>query len=391
MPHRQAGNPAYMGCKQAISRQAPNLSQNKATALQAKYACWFGHQRPHPTRTYLPMPLPKTTPIDLALQGGGSHGAYTWGVLDRLLDEPWLTFDGVSGTSAGAMNAVALAAGLMEGGRSGAQASLRRFWMAVGRLGDAVSPPEWLRPWLWSHATPQWPAVSPYLSNPLNINPLRAILLDNIDFDRVRRCDKTRLYIAATEVSTGRLQLFDRATLTVDHVMASACLPMLFQAVEIDGLLYWDGGYAGNPSLMPLIAETEADDLLLVQINPSVRDSKPVTSADISDRINEITFNASLLKELRTLAWMRRLMEEESRNGGCHQLSPAFERVRNLRLHRLDATADLAPLGAQSKVQSHSVFLEQLFASGQQAADHWLQAHAGDMGQRSTLVWDELL
>jgi NTE family protein len=330
-------------------------------------------------------------PIDLALQGGGSHGAYTWGVLDRLLDEQGLTFAGVSGTSAGAMNAVALASGLMEGGRRGAQASLRRFWMAVGQLGDSVSPPQWLRPWLWPQATPSWPAVSPYLSNPININPLRTLLLEHIDFDRVRRCDKTRLYIAATEVSTGRLQLFDRASLTVDHILASACLPLLFQAVEIDGLHYWDGGYAGNPSLMPLIAETQADDLLLVQINPSVRERKPVTSADISDRIDEITFNASLLRELRTLAWMRRLMEEESRNGGCHQLSPAFERVRHLRLHRLDATADLAPLGAQSKLRTHSPFLEQLFDTGRQAADCWLSTHANALGHRSTLVWDELL
>jgi NTE family protein len=339
----------------------------------------------------MPSQSPSTTPIDLALQGGGSHGAFTWGVLDRLLDEPWITIAGVSGTSAGAMNAVALAAGLMEGGRTGAQATLRRFWSAVGQLGDSVTPPMWLRPWMWPQATTQWPAVSPYQSNPLNINPLRHILLNNIDFDRVRQCHKTRLYIAATEVNTGRLQLFDRASLTVDHILASACLPMLFQAVEIDGQRYWDGGYAGNPSLMPLIAETQADDLLLVQINPTERKTKPVTSADISDRINEITFNASLLKELRTLAWMRRLMEEESRKGGCQQLSPAFERVRDLRLHRLDATADLAPLGAASKLRTDSRFLQQLFESGHQAADKWLQTHAGDIGHRSTVLWDELL
>jgi NTE family protein len=374
-----------------ISRFASVLIQNKNFDLQAKYALFFGLLGPFRLKTTMPSASTKTTPIDLALQGGGSHGAYTWGVLDRLLDEPWLTFAGVSGTSAGAMNAVALAAGLMEGGRRGAQASLRRLWMAVGHLGDTVTPPDWVKPWMWPLATPQWPAVSPYQSNPLNINPLRHILLDNIDFDRVRQCHKTRLYIAATEVNTGRLQLFDRASLTVDHILASACLPMLFQAIEIDGQRYWDGGYAGNPSLMPLIAETEADDLLLVQINPSVRESKPVTSADISDRINEITFNASLLKELRTLAWMRRLMEEESHKGGCQQLSPAFERVRDLRLHRLDATADLAPLGAQSKLRTDGRFLQQLFASGQQAADQWLQTHASDIGHRSTVQWGELL
>ena len=329
-----------------------------------------------------------TVLIDLALQGGGSHGAFTWGVLDRLLDEPWLELAGVSGTSAGAMNAVALADGLMAGGRTGAQASLRRFWQAVGRLGDSLSPPAWLSAWLGPWNPTGLPAtLSPYQSNPLNFNPLRQVLLNTVDFERVRRCHKTRLYIAATDVATGDLQLFNRQQLTVDHALASACLPQLFQAITIDGRSYWDGGYAGNPSLMPLITETPADDLLLVQINPSRRDATPTRAADIQDRAGEITFNASLLKELRSLAWMRRLMDEERQRGGCGALSPAFERVAHLRLHRLDATADLAPLGASSKLRTHSAFLARLHTLGRQAADRWLAANADALGQRGTADW----
>jgi NTE family protein len=329
-----------------------------------------------------------TVLIDLALQGGGSHGAFTWGVLDRLLDEPWLKLSGVSGTSAGAMNAVVLADGLMADGRTGAQTALRRFWQAVGRLGDTLTPPAWLSAWLgpWTPAGLST-TLSPYQSNPLNIDPLRQVLLDTVDFERVRRCHKTQLYIAATDVATGELQLFDRRQLTIDHALASACLPQLFQAVQINGRSYWDGGYAGNPSLMPLITETPADDLLLVQINPSRRDTTPTRAVDIQDRANEITFNASLLKELRSLAWMRRLMDEERARGGCSAMSTGFERVARLRLHHIDATADLAPLGASTKLRTHSAFLQQLHALGRSATERWLHSHAAALGVRGSAEW----
>jgi len=329
-----------------------------------------------------------TVLIDLALQGGGSHGAFTWGVLDRLLDEPWLELAGVSGTSAGAMNAVALADGLMAGGRTGAQASLRRFWEAVGQLGDRLTPPVWLSAWLgpWTPAGLS-ASLSPYQSNPFNIQPLRQVLAETINFERVRQCDKTRLYLSATDVATGELRLFDRQELTVDHALASACLPQLFHAVRIDGRSYWDGGYAGNPSLMPLVTESPADDLLLVQINPSRRDATPTRAMEIQERANEITFNTSLLKELRSLAWMRRLMDEERRMGGCTALSPGFERVARLRLHRIDATDDLAPLGASTKLRTHSAFLMQLHAMGHQAAHRWLTNHAEELGHQGTAEW----
>ncbi len=348
-------------------------------------------------RTAARPPAPRRR-IDLALQGGGSHGAFTWGVLDRLLEEEWLEIAGVSGTSAGAMNAVALAAGLMEGGRVGAQAALRRFWMKVaesapfaslhdGPLATMFGPDNpWLQPWIapWRQAAQALGSqFSPYQLNPLNLNPLRDILQDTIDFDRVRGCHRTQLFIAATHVATGELRVFDQDELTADMVLASACLPLLFQAVEIGGEAYWDGGYAGNPTLMPLISETDADDLLLVPINPSRRDTVPTRASDILDRANEVTFNASLIKELRTIALIKELIEDAGRPDACYQ-RPLFRRVDDLRLHRLDADAELSRYGASSKLQTGRGFLLELHRIGRQAAHDWLLAHAQDIGRRST-------
>lgn len=341
---------------------------------------------------------PTRLPIDLALQGGGSHGAYTWGVLDRLLEEEHLEFAGISGTSAGAMNAVVLAAGLMEGGREGARAALRRFWMQVGAHSPfAALQPWWLagNPWLdpwqqWAREASSWwsrqakPSMSPYGFNPLNLNPLQRILESTIDFDRVRTCHKTRLFIAATRVSTGELRVFRQNELTADMVLASACLPLLFQAVEIEGEAYWDGGYAGNPTLLPLIQESPADDLLLVQINPRRRDAPPRQSPDILDRINEITFNASLLKELRSLQLLKSLIAEEEAPGHAYR-NPLFGRVRDLRVHRIDADDALRDLGAATKLRTDPVFLNQLFERGRSAAGAWLAQHGTALGQRATL------
>lgn len=345
-----------------------------------------------------PRRTPQRRRIDLALQGGGSHGAFTWGVLDRLLEEEWLEIAGVSGTSAGAMNAVALAAGLMEGGRVGAQAALRRFWEKVaeaspfasfsdGPLAAMFGPDNpWLRPWIapWQQvAKALGSQFSPYQLNPLNLNPLRDILEATVDFDRVRGCHRTQLFIAATHVATGELRVFDQTELTADMVLASACLPLLFQAVEIGGEAYWDGGYAGNPTLMPLISETDADDLLLVPINPSRRDEVPTQASDILDRANEVTFNASLLKELRTIALIKELLQDAGRPDACYQ-RPLFRRVDDLRLHRLDADAELSRFGASSKLQTGRGFLLELHRIGRQAAHDWLLAHGQDIGRRST-------
>jgi len=340
--------------------------------------------------------------VDLALQGGGSHGAFTWGVLDRLLEDETLEIAGISGTSAGAMNGVALAAGLMEGGRDGARAALRRFWNRVGELAtfggvSAVPASPWLdpaSPWAGPWMTPwrafqQWlgASVSPYQLNPLNLNPLRRILLDTVDFERVRHCDKTRLFIATTRVRTGELRVFEQHELTPEVVLASACLPLLFQAVTIDGEAYWDGGYAGNPSLLPLVIDSPADDLLVVQINPAEREDLPTRAGEILDRINEVTFNASLLRELRSLGLLKQLLAAEG--WAARQLrNPVLKRIAQLRLHRIDGGDELAALGASSKTRTDMAFLEQLFTQGRSAADAWLGVHRKDLGVRGTLALD---
>ncbi|WP_137920633.1 patatin-like phospholipase family protein [Hydrogenophaga sp. 2FB] len=349
---------------------------------------------------------PGKHPIDLALQGGGSHGAFTWGVLDRLLEDETLEITAISGTSAGAMNAVALAAGLMDGGRAGAQRVLRQFWTRVAELspfhslqtsplGAMLEPVnEWIAPWMKPWTEPLKQAAdalghqfSPYQLNPLNLNPLRDILSETVDFERVRHCHKTQLFVAATHVRTGALRIFGQHGLTADMVLASACLPLLFQAVEIDGEAYWDGGYAGNPSLLPLVQDTPADDLLLVQINPMLRDVVPTRASDILDRINEVTFNASLLKELRTLALMKQMAGDTPQAGG-----PALlRRVQRLRVHLIDGGASLAPLGAGSKTETQWSFLSHLHALGRGAAEQWLQRHRGDMGRRSSFDLAQLL
>ena len=346
--------------------------------------------------------------IDLALQGGGSHGAFTWGVLDRLLEDGQLEIAGISGTSAGAMNAVALAAGLMQGGRDGARACLRQFWERVAQsspfyqlhqLQSNIPMAQLLghaNPWLTAFVAPLHnyaqfvgSQLSPYQLNPLNLNPLRNILEETVDFERVRSCTRTSLFIAATHVATGELRIFKQHQLTPDMVLASACLPLLFQAVEVDGEAYWDGGYAGNPALLPLISETDADDLLLVQINPSRREAVPTKAADILDRAGEVTFNASLLKELRTIALLKEVLHDAARPDTAYS-NPLFQRVDDLRLHRLDADDELSALGASSKTQTSLAFLEQLHDLGRAAASDWLAANKQHIGQQSTFTLREL-
>ncbi|TNF62441.1 MAG: patatin-like phospholipase family protein [Burkholderiales bacterium] len=336
--------------------------------------------------------------IDLALQGGGSHGAFTWGVLDRLLQDETLEIAGVSGTSAGAMNAVALAAGLMAGGREGARENLGRFWRRVAQASPfhplemgplaALWGPD--NPWLAAWTTPWRQAagwlgsqLSPYQLNPLNLNPLRDVLRETVDFERVCGCNKTQLFIAATQVRTGALRIFRQHEVSIEVVLASACLPLLFQAVEIEGEAYWDGGYAGNPTLLPLIQESPADDLLLVQINPSLRDELPTRADAILDRINEVTFNASLLKEMRSIALLQQLIAEEE--PARRRRNPLLRRIATLRTHRVDGGQALGALGAGTKTQSQWPFLSMLFDRGVEAADRWLHENRRHIGRRSTL------
>ena len=326
-------------------------------------------------------------PINLALQGGGAHGAFTWGVLDAILADGRIEIDAVSGTSAGAMNAVVLADGLARGGRDEARARLERFWEGVSRNGAGVAVIDgiidalfgfWRIPgfdtygWLEQVST----LVSPYRANPLDINPLRHLLDELVDFERVRAAKSPKLFIAATNVRTGKGKIFTDGEITTAAVLASATLPYLFQAVEVDGEYYWDGGYTGNPPLWPFYTFATSTDILLVQVNPMHRDRIPLSSQEIMERVSEVTFNSSLLKELRAIDFVNRLMDE-------HRLDPAKYRVN--RLHRIDATAALADYGAASKLDTNWDFFRTLKAAGAEAASAWLDAHFGDIGRRATL------
>jgi len=330
---------------------------------------------------------PAARPVNIALQGGGSHGAFSWGVLDALLEDGRLEFSAISGTSAGAMNAVALADGWSRGGREGARVKLHDFWRAVGRSG-AFSPVR-RTPWdvlwgnwsienspsyLWYEAMSR--IVSPYVANPLNHNPLAELIRQEIDFRRVRDARGPRLFVSATNVETGQLRVFDTHEITPDVVMASACLPQIFQAVEIDGVPYWDGGYGGNPALYPFFYATATEDVLLVQINPVLREGAPRSARDIQNRIDEITFNAGLLREFRAIAFVNELIEAGSIDRS---------RYRNIRMHRIDADEAFRDLSASSKVNAEWAFLEYLRDLGRSAAQDWLAENFDAVGLRPTL------
>ena len=326
-------------------------------------------------------------PINIALQGGGSHGAFSWGVLDTLLEDGRLEFSAISGTSAGAMNAVAYADGWVRGGAEGAREKLDSFWRAVGRTGR-FSPVQRM-PWdvLWGNwsidNSPgyQWfealsRVFSPYSANPFNHNPLRDVVRTEIDFDKVRRCASPTLFISATNVETGQLRVFETGEISLEAVMASACLPQIFQAVEIDGVPYWDGGYGGNPALYPFFTATPVEDVLLVQINPVVREGAPRSAREIQNRIDEITFNAALLRELRGIAFVNELID-------AGRLEAT--RYRRIRMHRIDADEAFRDLSASSKINAEWAFLEYLRDLGRSAAEDWLSAHFDALGDRATL------
>lgn len=324
--------------------------------------------------------------VDLALQGGGSHGAFTWGVLDRLLEDEQIEFSAVSGTSAGALNAAVLATGLARGGREGARQALTDFWRDVSQSGQIFSPYSASQTSAAGQgfnfdALPsyQWlagffRAFSPYEFNPLNLNPLRDVARRHVD-EAALRNGPLPLFITATSVHSGQARVFTDRELSIDALLASACLPFIFQAVEIDGEPYWDGGYTGNPAIYPLIYRTESLDLLLVRINPLRRQGTPVRSIEIIDRQSEITFNASLIAEMRAIAFVSRLVREG-------RLDP--RRYKDLRLHMVADDEGLAPFTASSKFNTDRVFLEQLFGLGRRAAEAWLVKHRGDLGVRSS-------
>lgn len=325
--------------------------------------------------------------VNLALQGGGAHGAFTWGVLDAILADGRIAIEAMTGASAGAMNAVVLAEGWLDGGADGARTALENFWRRIsvdGKYGGSERSLLDTMLGAWSDGHPPgliWfemfsKMASPYDVNPLNINPLRGVIADLIDFDKVRGCADVNLFIAATNVRTGKIRVFTRQELTADHLMASACLPMLFQAVEIDGQAYWDGGYMGNPALYPLFYEAQGDDILLVQINPLERKELPTNARAIQDRLNEITFNASLLRELRAIAFVNRLID-------AGKLSTAdYKRVL---MHRIDGGAPLAQLTSSSRLRAEWDFLLRLRDMGRNAAKRWLKRNYDAIGKQGTV------
>jgi NTE family protein len=323
--------------------------------------------------------------IDLALQGGGAHGAFAWGVLDRLLEEPWLRIEGISGTSAGAMNAAVLIDGHAEGGPEGARGALEQFWKRVShsaRLSLFRRGPLDILLGRWTlDSSPLFLAMdlaarlfSPYDLNPGGFNPLRDILVESIDFGRLARAP-IRLFVTATNVRTGQGRIFRNVDVTPDALLASACLPTLFQAVEIEGEAYWDGGYAGNPTITPLVRECASNDTILVQINPVERPGTPRTAREIINRVNEVSFNATLLKELRMIAVLR----EVANPGDCEGA-----RWAAMRVHRI-ASAAITELGYSSKLNAEWDFLCILRDEGRRTASAFLVAHGDDLGQRSTL------
>ena len=350
------------------------------------------------------MPKPRTTPtpkpiaIDLALQGGGSHGAFTWGVLDRLLEDETLSFAAVSGTSAGALNAAVMATGWARGGRVAARAALAAFWHDIGAAGSCFGAPvpagfavpglmpsglatynlDWNPAYLWMNQFLR--LFSPYQFNPHGDNPLRKVLAEHVQCE-VLKDSAFPLYVTATAVRTGQPRVFDHTDLSIDALLASACLPQLFKAQPVpqpDGRIehYWDGGYSGNPALWPLIYGTESLDLLLVRINPLVRPDLPDTPAEITDRVNEIGFNATLLGELRAIAFIQKLVAEG-------RIDP--KEYKNLRLHMVSDDHALAPLSPSSKMNTDPAFLKALFDLGRVAADTWWLVNRKHLGKQPTL------
>jgi NTE family protein len=329
--------------------------------------------------------------INLALQGGGAHGAFTWGVLDHLLEDGRLEIEGISGTSAGALNAVMLADGLARGGSDAARQRLADFWRGASKDGNLTQiqrtvvdrlfsflPYEGTPAQAWFDTLSQF--YSPYDSNPLNINPLKDLIDKFVDFDAIRAADSVRLFISATNVHTGRLHVFPREKINADVIMASACLPFLFRAVEIDGVPYWDGGYMGNPSIFPLFRTTTTEDVLVVQINPVVRHTTPQTATEIMNRVNEITFNSSLLGEYRAIDFVTRLIDQGHlpRGNGPGQ-------YRRINMHRIALDDVFKKLSSASKLNSDYDFFVLLRDGGRRAARNFLDAHFDDIGKKSTL------
>jgi len=321
--------------------------------------------------------------LNLALQGGGTHGAFTWGVLDRLLEERYLSFAWISAASAGAINAAALAAGLAENGADGARAKLRQVWEAVAKAGV----PEFIRlnPVLFTlsrsaplaHLASLW---SPYEFNPLGFDPLRRLLVETIDFAAIRNHAPVELLIAATEVATGEARLFRRDELTVDAVLASACLPALHHAVEIDGVAYWDGGFSANPDLVTLALQSPVADTLIVQLSPLKKEGLPTGAREIQAHVNRLTFNAPLIRDAEIIE-----MAREAMHGAVRSRFSRLRRLAQHRFHLVEAAPYTGVLSDETKINPDMALLNHLHAAGRTEAEKWLTTHRRAIGRRSTV------
>ncbi|NNE40045.1 MAG: patatin-like phospholipase family protein [Marinicaulis sp.] len=334
--------------------------------------------------------------INLAFQGGGSHGAVTWGVADRLLEDGHLQIDAISGTSAGAVNAAAVAYGLHIGGCDGAKESLDQLWRTISEKGKIFSPvrgnpfaslfggEDYMNAVTYQMFDAMTRTFSPYQLNPLGFNPLREVLEECIDFESLRHCDVTKLFLSATNVKSGKVHVFETGEVSADVVLASACLPFLFQAIEIDGEHYWDGGYMGNPVLFPFFYEAESQDIVIVHVNPIERDEVPKTSSEIMNRVNEISFNSSLMRELRAVNFVHRLLDDG-------WLKDEYrDRLRDIRIHSIRSDNALVDYTISSKFRTDWTFLTELRDKGRAIADEWLGGNFHSIGKKSSVDLKEM-
>lgn len=334
--------------------------------------------------------------INIALQGGGAHGALAWGILDKILEDGRLDFDSISATSAGAMNAAALVHGLASGGKEGAREALYNFWKKISDSGQKYNPLR-LTPWeeLWGVPLENSfsyfcfdmmsKAFSPYQLNPFNFNPLRMVLEESIDIELIRAQRSPKLFITATNVKTGKIKIFDNQELSLDAILASACLPFLFQTVQVDEEYYWDGGYLGNPAIYPLIYNAQSRDVLIIHINPIYREQIPHTPDEILNRLNEISFNSSLMREMRAISFVTKLLDdgwikEEYRSN-----------MKRLYLHAIRADVSMQEFSVASKLNPDWSFLQTLYKQGRSEAEQWLDDHFTHINKKTTIDINEYL
>ena len=334
--------------------------------------------------------------VNLALQGGGAHGAFAWGVLDKIIEDGRISVEAISATSAGAMNAVVMAYGVSVGGMDGAREKLAEFWKEISRAGELYSPVR-TNPWekilqlygCHSEVSPAYMAFqamshmfSPYQLNPFNFNPLKDVLLKVVDFDRLSHCNRaTRLFLSATNVRSGKIKVFENEQVSVDVVMASACLPYVFQAVEIDGEPYWDGGFMGNPALFPLIYRSGSKDIVIIHINPIERKKLPKSAPEIFDRMNEISFNSSLMREMRAIDFVTKLIDEGALDG---------KKYNRMRVHSIRDDAEMSQLGVATKLNPDWDFLCRLRDIGRHRAGEWLDKHFDQIGEESSVDLEDV-